>query len=775
MQKIAPPSRRLEEIISVVVLALILFFTYVRFFDVPYPGFYFNPSTGEVLQVFVTPAEPDAAIQKGDIIQRIGDVSWKDYKSDATQMFFENAKPGEVVEIIVSRDNVETTIPWVFPGFTNEEFEARFINVWWLAYIFWAFGSLTQLVIRPRDTRSRLLAAANYLTGLWVIFGAVSAAHIWGSSLFLHAVTWLMLPVYLHLHWVFPRPLKGMPGRVWAILHLAGFALAIGELVKALPRSLYSLGFLLALAGSIALLIVHAVRQPAQRRAVALLGIVVLVALIPVLIIGITVLAKRIPQIGLLALLALPVIPGAYFYIVYRQRLGGMEVRANRTISIYTFVIMVGTILLALIAPAALTLLDRPGILIMLSIVAVLLATYASLAAFPSFQAFIEQRLFKIKLPHQRLPETYSSRITTSASMLGLLNLLEDEVFPTLLVRQFALLQFSGDTCEALLVKGLEEERLPGMDEAKELVSKSGRYLPPAGDVGGSWIRLILPLKFGEDVTGLWLLGRRDPDDIYNEAEIPILQSLADQTAIAMSNLLQTERLRTLYQLDIDRREQERLRLALELHDSVLNQLAVLRMNADVPNLSPNFQQAYEEVVQRLREIVSDLRPPTLNYGLKLALEELAQDLMERSENHARVTLAMWGDDERYPQNIEQHLFRIVQEACENALRHAKATHVTVSAQLDAEEVILDIEDDGSGFEMGERLELDDLLVRKHFGLAGIVERAHLIGAQARIHSGPRTGTRIQIVWHNAQLPDVGRDARPERSRRDIPPTAKTS
>jgi signal transduction histidine kinase len=341
----------------------------------------------------------------------------------------------------------------------------------------------------------------------------------------------------------------------------------------------------------------------------------------------------------------------------------------------------------------------------------------------------------------------YSSRITTSASILALLRLLEEDVFPSLLVRQFAFLQLSSDTYSALLVKGVGQDQLPGRDEANELIALAGRYLPPADGLPHPWIRLILSLEAGDEIVGLWLLGRRDPDDAYHAAEIPIFQSLADQAAIAMSNLLQAERLRILYQLDIDRHEEERHRLALELHDSVLNQLAVLRMNVDESNLSPNFQQAYEEVVQRLREIVSDLRPPMLNYGLKLALEELAQNLMERSGNQARVTLALWGGEERYPQNIEQHLFRIVQEACENAVRHAKATHVIISAQLDAQEIILDIQDNGVGFEMGERLELDDLLIHKHFGLAGIVERASLIGAKAHITSSLKTGTHIQVTW----------------------------
>jgi signal transduction histidine kinase len=136
-----------------------------------------------------------------------------------------------------------------------------------------------------------------------------------------------------------------------------------------------------------------------------------------------------------------------------------------------------------------------------------------------------------------------------------------------------------------------------------------------------------------------------------------------------------------------------------------------------------------------------------LNYGLKLALEELAESLMERNGDSVKIMADIQAGEERYPQNMEQHLYRIVQESCENALRHAKAGKITISGQLDAQKISLRIEDDGIGFDMGEHLELDNLIANNHFGLAGIIERASLIGAKADIVSGLQTGTRIQITW----------------------------
>jgi signal transduction histidine kinase len=230
---------------------------------------------------------------------------------------------------------------------------------------------------------------------------------------------------------------------------------------------------------------------------------------------------------------------------------------------------------------------------------------------------------------------------------------------------------------------------------------------------------------------------------------MPTFKALANQTAIALSNILQAERLRALYQADIDRYEQERLGLALDLHDSILNQLAVLMMNVDDASLTPQFQEAYDGLTQRLREIVSDLRPPMLSYGLKPALEGLADRLMEHSGDTVQVQAEIQtGKDEcRYDPKLELHLFRIIQEASENALQHAQARHIRISGRLDPDQIELGLSDDGTGFEISNGLDLDTLLANKHFGLAGMIERAAIIGAEVQIDSGPGHGTTIRLSW----------------------------
>lgn len=431
-------------------------------------------------------------------------------------------------------------------------------------------------------------------------------------------------------------------------------------------------------------------------------------------------------------------------------QLGGLEMRAHRIISIYSYLIIVGSVLISLFAISLK--LSGPNSILMMVVIP-LLASAIFIPAYPAFQSFVEKRFLGIKLPYQNLQETYSNRIAVNTSINGLLQLLKAEVFPSLLIRQFAVMQVFNGKLKTLLIENIALEQLPHENDLNVLASQAGIYLPTISPNSG-WMRLILPLKAGDSFIGFWLLGRRDPDDHYSQSEIPILQSIANQTAIALSNILHAEQVRKLFQLDVERYEQERLSLALDLHDSVLNQLAAFRNDLGETILSPKLQSSYEEITRRLREIVSELRPPMLMYGLKPAIIELADNLMERSGDKVKIKVDIELSGEILPERIEQHLFRIVQEACENSLRHAEANSISIYGTLTSERVDLNIQDDGKGFDADSKLELDNLLANRHFGLSGMIERAALIGAKINIHSSPNSGTRIHITWSNNTVED---------------------
>ncbi|MFZ5912063.1 MAG: ATP-binding protein [Chloroflexota bacterium] len=744
MRKCKQLGEILELLLPWLVLAAVLLYTYAKFFLHPYDGFRWD-ADGRVATIHVIPDQP--SLQVGDQLVKIGGVAWQDFQADLRLTLYKNVQPGQIVPLEIERAGQQMTIQWEFPGPNHNEVLDLVVNEGWLAFLFWLTGTLTLLHLRPKDERWALLAAFNYLTAIWLATGSgVSFDHTWNSAIFMRMGIWLCVPVYLHLHWVYPQPFRKIPAPVVWASYLLAAGLAIAQWFQLLDRELYLLGFLLAISGSLLLLIAHLVLQKESRRDLRLLLISAFLSLFPAILVGIYGAFSTVPLFAGAGTIGLPFLPLTYFYAAYRRQLGKLELRVNQLVSIYIYFILLVLLALPLIV-LGYTRITSPSVSLSLAFIGAVLSALLSLWIFPFFQSFVEHRLLGIRVPPKNLQEIYAARITASASLPSLLQLLEEEVLPSLLVRQFAFLRIENSSLQTLLALGIPEEVMGAYDLPALALLADENCLPESRDQETyGWIRLAIPLKVGPDVLGFWLFGRRDPDDIYSQREVPVLQSLAHQTAVALSNMLQTDRLRAMYQADINRHEEERIRLALDLHDSILNQLAVLQMNLDQPP-SPRFQEAYDGLTQRLREIVSDLRPPMLNYGLEPAIKELAENLMERSQDTIQVNVDLQSSHDRYPPTIEIHLLRIIQEACGNAVRHAQAGNITISGQLDAKAITLALADDGIGFETGEALELDTLLANKQFGLAGMIERAALIGAVVRITSRPGHGTQIRIGW----------------------------
>lgn len=198
--------------------------------------------------------------------------------------------------------------------------------------------------------------------------------------------------------------------------------------------------------------------------------------------------------------------------------------------------------------------------------------------------------------------------------------------------------------------------------------------------------------------------------------------------------------------------EEERRRIARELHDDIAQDLVILLRQMDKPissadHLSPQDTTLLEKLRQQTSKILDevhrfsqDLRPSVLDdLGLLAALEWLTSDLT----NHFGIAIDMvvLGSVRRLPPEIELVLFRIVQEALRNVWKHSGASRAWVSLEFGDDKAVLTVKDDGKGFELTERIE--DLAVAGKFGLVGMQERAQLIGGKLTLQSGPGKGTTV--------------------------------
>ena len=214
------------------------------------------------------------------------------------------------------------------------------------------------------------------------------------------------------------------------------------------------------------------------------------------------------------------------------------------------------------------------------------------------------------------------------------------------------------------------------------------------------------------------------------------------------------ENLRFYVQQITQAQEAERKRIARELHDDTTQALyAVSRQvdniirdtarlaDEDIAQLK-DLRQQIGEALKGMRRFTQELRPSILDdLGLLPAVGWLTGEL-ER-EHGIKAKLKVIGTERRFSPEVEATLFRIVQEALRNIRRHAQASRAEVAIEFAPTGISLTISDDGTGFQLPERL--GDLARSGKLGLAGMQERARLLGGSLTLHSEPGKGTTVVL------------------------------
>ncbi len=222
------------------------------------------------------------------------------------------------------------------------------------------------------------------------------------------------------------------------------------------------------------------------------------------------------------------------------------------------------------------------------------------------------------------------------------------------------------------------------------------------------------------------------------------------ELAVANDQLREREEARgELLRKLITAQEDERKRIARELHDETSQDLAVLAMGVEAvqdalrSGKTPRLDEVKAVAVRALEDVhrlILDLRPSVLDdLGLLSAIRWYAERHLESRGVSVRCE---FGEMRRLPPEFETALFRISQETLSNVARHAQASAVLVEVGIEGDEIRIAIEDDGRGFEPAG---VERRGRRPHWGLMGIRERAQILGGAASIESSPGQGTRVQI------------------------------
>jgi signal transduction histidine kinase len=761
--------RRHRVLVGVWTLSLVLFFTVEYVFVVPDQTVFvdWRPNGSAVV---VDPLPAQSGVQAGDVLLAIDGIPLRN-----SDLQFRFGPPASFHTYSIQRGQTRVLVP-INSGVPSLAEFGNLVLPGIVALEAWLLGFVIILFAQAQDEPAWLVGTV--MLGFSVALAATPAADagVPGARLAYEALVPLMCAGYVQMAYI-PLTWKRQPLprlRILYIVALALSALALVEIFVLNPstswfslagvrlESLVLVGLALTLIAAPVIVSVQAWRRPSDyvRRGtiilltgigIALLPFVLLSAL-PEAIFGVTWLPLGIT----LPLLA--AIPATYGYVIYRHRFLNLDIFFGRT----ALLLVAALIISGLYFGGVRVMQNLPSgaaLSPVLGIVFLFVGFGVVGQANPRLRQAVDVLLYGTNRHLETTQEAMTDELLSSPQRDVFSHNLLDRLPEVLQVREAAL--YMADLGGALKLAGSVKANPAAslqLEEIGVITDVTLRQATPDASIFRNvpWVQLAVPLRARGRLGGLLLLGDKVPDGYFDSREINFARQVAAAATIASENAELFELLQDQAKEALKVRASERMQLAYRLHDEPLHRMLTMlnhmeQMSSSVSADSLLFaglahqKDELKELTREIRDICAGLRPPILNQGLILTL----QDIVRAARGNMPDTKVELICDETGEPNIADvaldAVYHVVREALNNVQRHACANEVSIEVIAGPSEMVITVKDNGRGTQLT-TTSLPELLRGRHLGVIGMYQWAEAAGGRMELLPAAPRGTLVQLT-----------------------------
>lgn len=609
---------------------------------------------------------------------------------------------------------------------------------------------------------------------------------------------WLLGPPLMTVAgvgWIYlgfiPRsgPLGPKVHQVFKLLYVAATAFALTSIFENLflfPRStsfeemiglsLYDLGLTVlgtGLLSTFIILTIRAIRIPksyAKQQLIILLffiglGILpaVLLTFLPNSLFGVILLPFPIS----LSLLIL--VPAGYFFVIYRRGYLGLDLLFGRILPLITLAVVVMAIYGAALYIFGLGALWDLGLqsdsILSATVTFLPVLVVALFLTEKRVNNFINRLLFGLQATQTEIIPQFTNAISLNPEFSTIQNIVQQIAkgfnvnYATLVLSNeqgylTPIVRFNKNDWRPIHVEELTKFNQPLIRSAVRTAQSKGHPLFDSV----SWIELLLPVVVRNEQIGFLAMSRPAPDGYYNAKQISFLAQVTDIIAVGSVAISRYESTRLLLKRLSKAQRTERRKIASQIHDRPLQDI-----DQTAEKISDIADEAYhippekisrnlkEQVVQldrvsdELRQIMTDLFPPSIELGLTMVIRDITREFREGHD--LDIELQIQVPESRYfPTEISMIVYQVMTEALNNVVKHAHSTDVCVSLTQPDSTLTLTVADQGKGCNLPTDFSSDaEFLQRHHFGIVLMMEAAQEIGGTLSVKNNVPRGTIVNL------------------------------